>query len=442
MQRSAPSDSPPWWEQLAAGVIVVLLTGALVGPVFAPTQEETPILRLIWLPVYAMTAGLLALRFKQVVRAWPAWICLLLLVVLAFASKYWSIDPAVTQRRTIAMALTGAFAIYLGAVFRGLDLPRLLAHCTLALAIGSLIMVFAFPAIGVHQDVNAGLWRGLWYEKNAMGWVMVMGAVAAASWLAAESRLALVPTAALGLAVLLVAATQSKTSLLCLMLGLGIVAGLWAMRKGGAVFTVVAIWSAVVAAATGLWFWETHSADILGALGKDPSLTGRTEIWEALMRRVAERPWTGYGYAAFWGKDSVPADYIRLETGWLVPSAHHGWIDVLVHLGWSGAILVGFLFALNIAVHLFRLGGLGAREGGFSLAYLAVFLTLSFSESVLLSHQNLPWALFMVILARGLTPSGEAAPVPLARRPVRAYQTAPRIAAHSPNGRARPFPVR
>ena len=71
----------------------------------------------------------------------------------------------------------------------------------------------------------------------------------------------------------------------------------------------------------------------LEALGKDPSLTGRTLIWEALMRKVAERPWTGYGFSAFWGVDSIPAREIRIETQWPVPSAHNGWIDLLVQLG-------------------------------------------------------------------------------------------------------------
>ena len=48
----------------------------LIAPVIAPDQAETPILRLIWLPVYAVTAGLLVFRFDKVIRAWPAWLML------------------------------------------------------------------------------------------------------------------------------------------------------------------------------------------------------------------------------------------------------------------------------------------------------------------------------------------------------------------------------
>ena len=331
---------PSLWERVICGVIIAMLTGALIGPVFSPLQEETPVLRLLWLPVYAATFGMILFRIDRMWRAWPAMIALVLLVGLTFASKYWSIDYVVTTRRVIALAMSSLFALYLGAVFRGPHLPRLLMHTALVMAVGSLVMVFAVPSIGVHQDDNAGLWRGLWYQKNQMGAVMVIGATAAAACLASPDPRRLLPALTLGLSGLLVLATQSKTSLLCLMVGLALVGGFWALRRGGAAFSVVAVWGAVVLAGAGVWLWESHSVALLEALGKDPSLTGRTDIWHSLMDKVADRPWTGYGYGAFWGRESVPADWVRKETGWGVPSAHNGWIDLLVQLGWPGAILV------------------------------------------------------------------------------------------------------
>ncbi len=440
-------ESPPPWEQALAGFVVFMLTGALIAPVLAPDQGETPILRLVWLPVYAVTAALIVFRFEKVVRAWPAWLMMFGLVGLAFVSQYWSIDPGVTERRVIAMALNSAFAVYLGTMFRGAALPRVLMHTCLVMAVGSLIMVFVFPRIGVHQFDNAGLWRGLWYEKNQMGLVMVVGAVSAAASLAADhlaghGRKPWIPLLTFGLTTLLVLATQSKTSLLCWMLGVGLVGGWWTLKQGGAAITVAAIWLAVVTSAAGAWLWNTDSGAILEALGKDPSLTGRTLIWEALMRKVAERPWTGYGFSAFWGVDSIPAREIRLETQWPVPSAHNGWIDLLVQLGWPGAVAVGGVMAVSGLLILMRVNGLGVREGYWSLAYLAVFTALSLSESVLLTHANLPWILMLAILARAAT--FDPAPVrsPLAPRPARAYQTRPRIASDYANGPARRRPVR
>ena len=416
--------------------IIVMLTGALIGPVFAPLQEETPILRLIWLPVYAATLGLLAIRADQVIRAWPALIILGLLVLHAYASKYWSIDPGVTTRRTIALAMSSIFAIYLGAVFRGPYLARVLMLSGLIMGLGSLVMVFGFPRIGVHQYDNAGLWRGLWYEKNQMGLVMTAGAVAAAACLASQDPRRLLPAATLAVSTLLVLATQSKTSLLCLVLGVGIVAALWAMRKGGPAMAVVCIWFGVVLSALILYVFITEPAIVLKALGKDPSLTGRTDIWAALMRRVAEHPWTGFGYQAFWGRDSIPAEFVRRETQWPVPSAHNGWIDLLVQLGWPGAISVGLTVFAALMTTLFRIPVAGAREGYFGMAYFAVFLLLSLSESVLLTNANLPWTLLLAILARGLMPDPEPK-AKLAPERSRAYLTRPRIASQYAHGSRR-----
>jgi len=450
VRESRPDDvltepAPSLWEQVICGVIIAMLTGALIGPVFAPLQEETPVLRLVWLPAYAAVAALLLFRIDRLWRAWPAMIAIAALVGLAFASRYWSIDFVTTMRRVIALAISCGFALYLGAVFRGPHLPRLLMHTSLVMAVGSLVMVFAFPAIGVHQFENAGLWRGLWYEKNQMGAVMVIGATAAAACLASPDPRRLLPAISLALSSGLVLATQSKTSLLCLLVGLGLIGGFWAMRRGGPVVSVIAIWSAVVLAGAGIWLWDTHSVELLEALGKDPSLTGRTDIWDALMRKVADRPWTGYGYGAFWGRigESVPADWVRKETGWLVPSAHNGWIDLLVQLGWPGAILVGGLMAVTALIAILRAAGSGAQEGWWALGFLAAFFVLSLSESILMAHQGLPWVLFLAALTRAVLPSPAPAPAPLVEKRRRAYQTAPRIVSQYPHGsQRRAFPVR
>lgn len=453
MRESRPDavltePAPSLWERVICGVIIAMLTGALIGPVFAPLQEETPVLRLVWLPAYAAIAALLLFRIERLWRAWPAMIVIVALVGLAFASRYWSIDFVTTMRRVIALAISCGFALYLGAVFRGPHLPRLLMHTSLVMAVGSLVMVFAFPAIGVHQFENAGLWRGLWYEKNQMGAVMALGAIGAAACLASPDPRRLLPAISLVLSSGLVLATQSKTSLLCLLVGLGLIGGFWAVRRGGPVAAVCAAWVAALLAGAAFWLWDSHSVAILELLGKDPSLTGRTDIWDSLMRKVADRPWTGYGYGAFWGREgeSAPADWVRKETGWTVPSAHNGWIDLLVQLGWPGTLLVGALMVATTMIALLRSTGAGLREGWWALGFLAAFFVLSLSESILMAHQGLHWVLFLAALTRAVLPSPATMAVPaapLVEKRRRAYQTGPRIVSQYPHGsHRRAFPVR
>jgi O-antigen ligase len=172
----------------------------------------------------------------------------------------------------------------------------------------------------------------------------------------------------------------------------------------GPVFGVIAVWCMGAALVGGLWAWSEFSVEILALFGKDPSLTGRTEIWDAIARMTERRPWLGYGYSAFWLPDSEPMEWIRHETGWRVPSAHQGWLDLRAELGWAGVGLVGAVVVVTSAAVLIRLTGLGRREGYWSLAWLAAFLLLSLSESVLMRHQDLPWTLFMALMARNLIP--------------------------------------
>lgn len=413
-------DAIPLWEQFGAGFVLLMLTGALIGPVLAPDQGENPVLRLFWLPSYAITAGLCLWRIKDLLRIWPAIIMLGLLVLLALASRYWSLDPATTQRRVMAMAINGMFALYLGARFRGAALPRLLSLAALWMAVLSLVFVFAMPSVGVHHGVNDGLWRGVWYEKNQMGLYMVIGGISAAAWQATLPKPKLWPLLTLGLCTLLMLATASKTSLICLMLGLGLIVALKLIRRGGPALAVVAVWFGVVCLGAGWWIWTEYSATLLTALGKDPTLTGRTGIWAEVLAASEKRPLLGYGYNAFWGLESAPANWIRYQTGWIVPSAHNGWLDVLLGLGWVGVTLAGLTVVMGYLGNLFRLNRAGTSEGFWCIAYLSVFMALSFSESVVLSPQSLPWALCLTVLARAFDPKAgyTVAPNPLNPHPV------------------------
>ena len=410
----APADSrdlsdpgPPLWEQAAAIFVVIILTQAFIGPVFAPTQEETPILRLIWLPVYAVIAGLIAVRPHVLVRAWPAWLILAVLVLQAFASKWWSIDPGVTQRRVIAMAISSAFSIYLGIAFGGRHLPRMLMISCLIMGVGSVIMALAFPSIGVHQLENAGLWRGLWYEKNQMGLVMSAGAVAAAACLASGDKRRMLPAITLVICAFLVLMTQSKTSLLCLMLVLGGAAGLAVVGRGAAT-AVLAVWAGVTAAAAfgGMMIFAPDT--LFELLGKDPSLTGRTDIWAAVMRQSDKSPTLGFGYAAFWGLQSAPAEWVRANTGWLVPTAHNGWLDLLVQLGWVGVTAMAAVLALATLASIWRFRVEG--DGYWAILYLAVFLLQSLSESFLLQQNSLAWVFAALAISRVLGPLPQREP--------------------------------
>ena len=403
-QDHAPESLPRKLEALACGFVLFMLSNALIGPLVDPLQaggEDMPLLRLMWLPVYALILALAVWRAPRVTRFWFPAVMLSLLIFWVFASASWSLNPGITNRRALAAAFTTLFGLYFASSFNGKRMAEILATTFLILAVGGLLVVVAYPRMGVSHDINAGDWRGLWYEKNQMGAMMVYGALAAMAALLAGStrRKQLIFTIVLCAAMIVM--SKSKTSLLALMIGLAGSMLLAAMRRGPAT-SVLVVWlgvTVVVTAAMVLWLAPEL---LFKALGKDPTLTGRTDIWAALLRQSAKHPMTGYGYAVFWTLESAPANWIRKETGWLVPTAHNGWLDILAQLGWIGVGLCALVLGGALLVSLVRFHKV--QDGYWATLFLAIFLMTTFSESFILERNGIVWALACAAVTRLLGP--------------------------------------
>ncbi len=185
---------------------LLMFSNALIGPLFAPqtldaaaAESDSAILRVMWLPVYAVTLLLIGFRVTRLMRILPALFMTGLLVGLCFASSYWSIAPDITTRRTIAVAVTSLFGLYLAARYKGEDLVQIIAFSFAILAFGSYFVCLFVPHLGIHDDINAGAWKGLWYEKNQMAAMMVLGFIAscASAYIAPERRKAWIGLAAM-----------------------------------------------------------------------------------------------------------------------------------------------------------------------------------------------------------------------------------------------------
>jgi exopolysaccharide production protein ExoQ len=400
-------ERPDLWrklEVLACGFVLFMLSNAFIGPLLDPLQaggENIPVLRLMWLPVYALILGLAAWRAPRVMRFWFPAVMLSLLIFWVFASASWSLDPGTTNRRALAAAFTTLFGLYFASSFDGRRMAEIIATTFLFLAAGGLLAAIAYPKMGVQHDINAGDWRGLWYEKNQMGAMMVYGALASMAAILAGSprRKQLIFTLLLCAAMIVM--SKSKTSLLALLIGLCGSMLLTAMRRGPAT-AIIVVWLGVTVALTAAMVMWLSPELVFKALGKDPTLTGRTDIWAALLRQSAKRPLTGYGYAVFWTLDSVPANWIRKETGWLVPTAHNGWLDILAQLGWIGVSLCALVLGGSLLVSLVRFRQV--QDGYWATLFLAIFLMTTFSESFILERNGIAWALASAAVTRLLGP--------------------------------------
>ncbi len=386
-------------EAFVVLVFLLLFSEGLLGRVFASPQnpEGGVFLRLLWLPVYAFTLCALAANARSV---WAIIIrspFLVLLGLMAIASFAWSIDPSTSLRRGIAIFFTTGFGLYLAARYNWRELLTLLGLAWLILGVGSFIAAAAVPSFGVMHEIHVGAWQGLWFEKNQLGGHMARASFLFGFLVMMDPGRRRLWIGALLLAVLLVLMSTSKTSLLGMMLGFAVLgAGLW--MKRGAVSAIALVWSGVASIGFLVFLLVAAPDALVAVIGRDLTLTGRTDIWEALFMLIDERPLLGYGYGAFWGEDSTPAFRVRQFTEWDVPTAHNGLIEITLALGKLGAVC----FLIDYLTNLFRgLRQASSRASGlFAVGFLVLFALFSVSESVVMQQNNIIWVMYAAFAGR------------------------------------------
>src|SRR5262245_1786846 len=77
---------------------------------------------------------------------------------------------------------------------------------------------------------------------------------------------------------------------------------------------------------------------ITSAVGRDPTLTGRTELWEMILP-LTPNPVLGAGYEGFWLGRRLLAMWAALW--WQPIQAHNGYIEVYLNLGFVGLLILG-----------------------------------------------------------------------------------------------------
>ncbi len=364
--------------------VVFLISGNALPVDLAASAAGDPVARATWYPLYLGILIALLARTGQVIRALPRLWPVFALLILTMATYFWSVMPDITSRRLIALTFTVLLGVLLYIRGPWIDALRLVGIGALITSALHLIIVIFNPAAGIDHDVHAGAWKGMLHEKNALGSASGINLVIFGALAQFDSRRRKVWIGACALAVLLVIGSTSTTSFMATML----VAGLYFLSRiarispAAAVATIyIAVVAGVGAALTMTFFGE----EILALLGKDPTLTGRTNIWHAAWRAIEARPLTGYGLGAYWQDPLGPSYYVREEVQWDVPNAHNAWYEMGLAAGLPGLIglagLLGFAL-LRCTVRLFTV-----RNPWPAIA-LSQFLLYSFSESTVLWWQN------------------------------------------------------
>jgi exopolysaccharide production protein ExoQ len=346
--------------------------------------------------VYGTIGFLLLRQAGRVIRWLSAMQWALALAALVVLSALWSQFPLYTIRRSIPFALAGIFGLYLAIRFPVRRQLAILRVTMIALALGTLVMVLAFPKLGLDASAgHHGDWQGVFTQKNACGRVMVLAtAVLLADRKTSWGRVA---SGALFLAVMFMSGSRSA----------------WLVEGG-----LLALWSALilakrvdsrtrvigaigavgsVAALTGAgYFWFPTLAQLMG---RDATLSGRTLIWKQVWVFVLQRPLLGWGYDGFWRGAQGEAFRVVAAVHFMVFHAHNGFLEIWLELGAVGLALFGlsYLRAWRGLWPFLRAGEVNRVM--WMVFVLALVLLYDLDENTLLIYNGMFWVLYVSALA-------------------------------------------
>jgi len=380
-------------------LILLLLSQALLGPLLASEAEPegAMLLRVMWLPIYAVAAIWMVARpgiSLDVARRIPIILALSFLCLVSFV---WSIDSAMTMRRGFALLMTTAIGIAFAATWSWRDLILLIATSFTILGLGSAIAAIIAPGFAVHSDIHVGAWKGLWWEKNTLGAMMAFGAAACFAAAAQFPRYKLIWWGIAAFHAGMVLMSTSKTALVALLIAVAGAMGIALVRRGIGFATLMLFLAGVLGSSIALIVTLAPLA-ALEALGRDATLTGRTDIWAVLFGQIAAAPWTGYGYGAYWTQEYGPVFWVRQQTQWPVPTAHNGWLEIALAIGLPGVAMMALSYLLTLFRAITRL--FRGRETYWALVFIVMLGVISFSESNLLQRNGLTWVLFVATAAK------------------------------------------
>ncbi len=354
------------------------------------------------------------------------------LALLMAASILWSAYPGAS-----ALGVTGTVATMLVGVIMAhtLDLPELLRALGVALRwILGLSLAFELFVAAVLQRPVLPLWveyeepfprafywsRALLFEggriqgipgnANLLAFAALLAVIVFGIQLAERRVGAAAGWGWLGAAVLTLALTRSSTVLVCglaaaAMLGVVLLARRLTLRGQYVLAGVTAL--AIGAAAAGA---VAAREPLLALLGRSEDLTGRLDIWAAVIGLAQERPVLGWGWVSYWAPWVEPFDDLVVINGVTYLQAHNAWLDVWLQLGVVGLIVFGALVVTTAARTLgWTIDGPRSTEETPALRLLptlvlTVLLVHSLAESRLLIEAGLVLLTWLAVASRRHAP--------------------------------------
>lgn len=333
-------------RKIAVRLETILIVGIFVfysGSVTLAPQIE----KLIKVGSYGILLILIALSWKRFAYVLTRDKLILILLSIAVMSIFWSAAPHITSNEVKAVVRSTFLGVYMAMRYSTKEQIQLLIYSLITIAVLSLITAIFSPDRGTHIANGVIAWRGIYRHKNHLGRMMALSPLFLAFSISKKHSY-WKTTIIFSLMFALIILSQSKTALI-VFVSLSSVLVLYKIaQQHYKTKAILAILTILVVGSTSVFISTNIEYVLVDVLGKDVGLNGRIPIWTLSIEKGLERPWFGYGFAAFW--TSEESLYVT-NNSWALSdakatgdlnrrfNAHNGYLDIFLQLGFVGFFL-------------------------------------------------------------------------------------------------------
>ncbi|MBU8597381.1 O-antigen ligase family protein [Alkalihalobacillus clausii] len=355
----------------------------------------------VLLSVYALTFILLFLRKGMLSKTITylfkeKW--LLFLMVIVVISFMWSHLPELSSRRVVAMVGSTLFGLYLSVRFNLRTIVKLLSTAFGVIIVFNLFGIVFFSEYTTYVETRGEVWQGFFSHKNHLARFAILAFVTLlVMFLTTKKSRYKVITAALTIAsLLLLIKSFSATAYILLFIVIAAIPLLRRFRLKN--YLEISVLAFMLSGLSGLALYALFNANqLLAYVGRDLTLTGRTDIWAAAIDAVAREPFFGYGFSGFWAGYYGPSQQLLMATGKDINHAHNGFIDVALQIGIVGLIVFAILLGLTVFRSIKMITSNSSYLNLWPVLYLILLISMNISENVLLRQNDLYWILFVTV---------------------------------------------
>lgn len=321
-----------------------------------------------------------------------------ILLAYCLLSVTWSHQVYSTLEKTSILISFTIIGFYIYKKYNYKERIELIANISFLWLLANLFVILIIPSTGI-SNYFPGAWEGIYNHKNVLGKVSAISSLFLFFALLEQKNRSkkIIYFIGIALSVLLTIKSDSASAIIALMSIIFLTGFFRLMQKIKShqrrgilliLFIIFTILTITIA---------TNLSTITELIGKDSTLTGRTEIWVYVLEEIKKSPIKGFGLGAFWQGYEGPSEKVNYKLWDPAPHAHNGFIETYIETGLIGLIIFVILI-LSLSVQSYEKA---MKNKDFkslsSLIFILVFIIYNIPDSLFLRVQSGIYFIWLII---------------------------------------------